>query len=644
MSALAGLIRFSGQTVDERDLAAAIARLAAPGVGPAQTWCQAGAGLAVRQRVSTPQDRFERQPWIGGGGRFVLVCDGRLDNRDAMIEALNLSPGSANTVPDGALLLAALERWGEAALKRFTGEFALAFWDAAERRLLLARDPLGRRSLYVHYGQGFVAFATTLPALMCLPGVPRRLNEERLAGFLVLNFQFTEETLYRDLCRLPPATAVIIGPQGRRQERYWSFDPRRRVRLGGDDDYVDAMREHLDRAAACCLRAQRPVAAQMSGGLDSSAVAATAARQLAPDPLLALTAVPPPDLTLPDPPPRWYADETPYVRAIARMHPNMDLRLISSTAVHPLENDPVPVFEAGGLPSFGMMNVGWFAPLVESARQAGASVMLTGGAGNAAWSWHGLQTLRDLFRQGRWIRLMRELDATGKDRGGAAGLAFERVLKPMLPAWLPRTVRRWRRGHAQPWSQLAAINPQFAGDTGLNRNGGQRLFPGDSRPHWQIRLDMLTSIIGSDGRVSMRALTGMDVRDPLADLRLVEFCLSIPAEQFLRGGVTRWLTRRALADRLPASVIDNSRLGQQNPEWFVRLTARHPQMLEELAQLERSALARRVLDLPRLSRILRNWPEDTCDEVTYHRLLPRALHIGRFLLWQESGELFRVPA
>ncbi len=645
MSAIAGMVRFTGPPVDRGCLERAGERLAAPGVGAAAVWCDGRAGLVARQRISTPEDRAERQPWVGGGGRLALVYDGRLDNRDEIAAALGLTLDPTEVIPDGALLLRALERWGEAALPRLLGEFALALWDASERRLLLARDQLGQRTLYSHHGDGFVAFATTLSALLALPGVPRRLNEEALADFLVLNFLFSEETLYAGIRRVPPATAVSIDAGRVRQSRYWAFDPDRRICLPSDDHYAEAAREQLDRAVARRLRSAGPVVASMSGGLDSSAVATSAARQLAPGRLLALTLVPPPDAVPPPVTRGWYGDETPYVTAIARMHPNMDLRRVWSRGEHWIESDPTRLFEAGGTPIYGPTNAAWFAPLSETAGEFGSTVMLNGQAGNAAWSWDGLSYLGELFRRGRWVRLLRELNATAPHRNySRSWLLRQYILKPMMPPWLDRIMIRLLRGQPERWSRFSGINPDFARDVGAYRRCLEASHgpasPGAWDP-WQERVNRFSTYVGSDGRAAWRAVDGIERRDPLSDLRLVEFCLAVPAPQYLRGGITRRLARRALADRLPAEAIDKDVMGMQNPEWFGRLAARRSRMVAEVAELQRSPLAARCLDLPRISTLLRDWPEDAAAaaarEAAYHYLLPRALHVGRFLLWLESG-------
>src|SRR5262249_2111855 len=147
----------------------------------AAQWADGGVALGRRLMRVLPEDKFDRQPLIGGDGRYVLVADVRLDNRDELTQALRISPSQARTLCDAAILLAAIERWDESCLERLVGDYAFALWDRARRRMLLARDPLGQRPMHYHRGHGFFAFASMPKGLHALPEVPYAPDEERIA-------------------------------------------------------------------------------------------------------------------------------------------------------------------------------------------------------------------------------------------------------------------------------------------------------------------------------------------------------------------------------------------------------------------------------------------------------------------------------
>ncbi len=134
---------------------------------------------------------------------------------------------------------------------------------------------------------------------------------------------------------------------------------------------------------------------------------------------------------------------------------------------------------------------------------------------------------------------------------------------------------------------------------------------------------------------------GIDVRDPTGDRRLIEFCLSVPTEQFFHDGVPRALARAALADRLPPEVLKEKRRGLGSVDWHEGLTAARPQVLDEISRLEQTEPAARALDLPRMRRLAENWPtrgwerEDTIQQ--YRLALMRGIAVGHFLRRASGG-------
>jgi len=120
--------------------------------------------------------------------------------------------------------------------------------------------------------------------------------------------------------------------------------------------------------------------------------------------------------------------------------------------------------------------------------------------------------------------------------------------------------------------------------------------------------------------------------------RLIEFCFAVPEDQYLRGGVTRFLARRVLADRLPAEVVNNTRLGIQCADGFQRMDRRRAAILAGVEELELSPLACRIIDVPRLKALAVHWPADAASaSPEYHMVLYRGLHFDQFLRWVESG-------
>lgn len=576
--------------------------------------------------------------FLRGDGSALSALDGRIDNGGDLARDLGLAGADAGD--DGLLALRAYQRWGLDAAARFRGPFAHAFWDGGSERLFLTSDPLGQRILYYTQVDGGLAFATGLRALLALPGVSRDLDEDYLAAFLTDVVPEPDATFYAAIRRVPSASTAVVDRDGAMTVReYWRPGWGRRIRYRRDEEYVEHARALLDQAVGRSLRGLDPVVCHLSGGLDSSGVAATAARLRAPATVHALTVAPADGVPRFDPPHRM-TDERPAAAAVARMHPNMAWEAISSPTLHAIDEDPRHLFLAMGMPARNVLNIGWFAPLNDRAREIGARAILSGVFGNLTLSWDGLCGLASMARNGRWIRMWREAAALGPARDlSTVRVLLRHAAKPLLPP----SVQRWvddRRGVRRSLSERSsAIHPEFARATAINE---LRLVSGNDYPchtdryreRWFTRLQRTPGVTRWIGEMH-----GLDLRDPTADRDLLEFCFAVPDEQYLRNGTTRWLARRTLADRLPPEVLNETRVGYQCPEFLHRITLQRDSMMENLESLERSPLASRVLDVARMKRIAADWPTDatTATFSDYGATLHRGLHIGRFIRWLEGG-------
>lgn len=642
MSDFAGLWRLDGRPVSNADLVPLAQGLTGRGIGPPRVWHSGSFGLVHLQHSHTPEDRLERMPLAGASGR-VLAADLRLDAREELLNALDASAEAAR-LPDGALLMRALERWDvESALPRLIGPFAFALWDPAERRLFLARDPLGGRSLFVHRGPGLVAFSTRMRALLALRDIPLDLDELALAEWLTFSGQRPARTLYRAIDRVPLRHTVVLDETSTRAFQWWTPPMPARTDVRSDAEVMEAAIEVTDRAVRAALRANGPACVTLTGGMDSAAVTLSAARQTAPVRLTALTRVP--DAETAPPKGQVYHDEGPRAAAIAACHPGLDWHAIHDDGDDWGERDERRWFLESGDPCRAFINVSWFFPVYRFMAARDSRVLITGSGGNLYFSNDGLLRLLTLFRSLRWGPLTAELTALARAKGTGVLPQFKaHVLRPLEP---PR-LRRWRRGESPlPWHDFAALNPSFAEELGLARaldwhelsqRTGMPL-----RSVAQAQAMKHSNELGSDSMGVIRAMSGVDFRNPLFDLRVIDFFGRLPLDQFLRGGVTRSLTRRMLGAMLPAEITTTFGRGKQNGDWFARMSRRRPELLARFERLRASPLARRVVDLDRLETALRDWPADAATAETRRRelfhVVDRGMNLASFLAWREGGNL-----
>jgi asparagine synthase (glutamine-hydrolysing) len=598
------------------------------------------AGISLGRRIYrlVPEDRFDRGPAIGGDGSLVLCADARIDNREEVARALGLSPADVARLADSALLLRALEGWPEQeALDRVVGDFAFALWDRRSETLRLVRDFAGQRPLHFHRGRGFFAFATMPKGLHALPELPRAPDAETMAEFLALLPEAGRRTFFEGVERVEPGHVLIVTRDGVASRRWWNPRPRP-LKLDGPDAYAEALREQLDTAVGARLRGtEKRVAAHLSGGFDSAAVAATAARLLRSSggEVVAFTAVPRPGFTGKAPGAR-IADEGPLAAETAALHPNIEHVRIDTAGRTPLDSLD-PAFFLYERPVLNICNAVWTNAINEAAKRAGLIVLLAGHMGNISLSYAGLELLPELLARGRWIRLARE--AIALRRGGMRPLKIAMLTAgPYLPLPLWRRLSRLRRGGGLLLSRYSAVTAEAVQRYRLEEKALERNLDFAYRP-WRdaaaIRLWTLLRVDPGPYRKGQLAGWGIDVRDPTADRRLIEFSLSVPAEQFLRGGTPRALAIRAFADRLPAAVLSERRTGEQAADWYEGLATARGGLEAELRSMAAMEEAGEAIDAQRLDRLVSEWPEsgwEGSEQAQEYRLaLLRGVSAAHFL-------------
>jgi len=644
MSGIAGLLRLDGRTVTRPDLERAANALRQYGPDRSEIMTGGRIGLVHVLMRMTPEDRFDRQPWRGASGSLI-TADLRLDNRDDVLARIGIAPRNAMAWPDSRVLLAGWEKLGDDIWPLLRGPFAVAIWDPRSRALTLARDHLGLNVVMWHRSQRFFAFATMPNGLFAFAGVPRELSEEKLADFLVLNHADHEATIYRDVFRVPPAHVMQVGPDGStKQRRYWSPTEIKPVRLSSDQAYADGLRACLDLAVRRQMRSAHPVGCLLSGGLDSSSVAALAARALAEknERLVTFTGVPRRGFDGPVPA-GHYADETPYVEAIARAVQNVDVTYVrndASDAFAELER----FFIAMEGPVRNPANLGWILEILRQAHAQGRRVLLGGLFGNYTISWNGWSQAVTHLKHGRLLTAYRQWDLYYRRTPYSRWNALRRLfIEPLVPAQLGNWADRRRHpGRMAAWQDHAAIRPDFAAAMAVNVRAQKAGHDFLYRMRHDERIRGLTRVdyVG-DWHAAEKAVTGIEVRDPTADIDVISYCYGVPPEQYLAEGVDRSLIRRAMWGLLPEMVLTNRLSGLQTPDWYEKLESQRGELARQIAELSESALVRRVIDLVRLERAINNWPTG-CWHTTkvfqeYNLALTRGVAGGRFLRWFEAA-------
>ncbi|MEL6493885.1 MAG: lasso peptide isopeptide bond-forming cyclase [Cyanobacteria bacterium J06623_7] len=561
MSAIVGINYADGRAVEGKHIVKMLDVLAHRGNDDCGTWYSDGMAFGQRLLRTTLESVREELP--GQETSLTIVADARIDNRAELIARLELSADCA----DGQLILRAYRRWGESCVDWLVGDFAFAIWDTATRQLFCARDHFGVKPFYYYHGAETLVFASEIKALFCVPTVPRRLNEIRVQEFITSEFYDKTNTIYQQIWRLPPAHTLTLNSEGLKIERYWQLDPSYELKLDSDAEYAARFRAIFTEAVRCRLRSSFPVGSMLSGGMDSSAIAATASKILAEErpeqPLHTFSAV---FEGVPE------SDESFYIGAVTQ-DPGIKPHYIYGDRHSPLV-DIERIISYQDEPQFAAnLYLNWIA--YQLARQQGVRVVLDGFDGDSAVS-HGFGYMRELARGGKWLALIPELRGYCKNFQTAFFPLFwsyieQYGVRPLMAKSKLTRYIYWRyRGLAdrlrafltrnQPkLSSLSLIAPELLQRTNFRQYRQQLAAqnfiatPNERAEHFKA-IDVGSIVTTLELLDRTAAPFDVEVRYPFWDKRLVEFCLSLPANQKMRQGLTRMIMRQGLAGILPPEI------------------------------------------------------------------------------------------
>ena len=651
MSAIFGIMHLDGKPVSREDLERMDAALEAFGPDGHGIWSSGNVGLGLREMHFTPEDRFNQLPLKSADGLRVLVCDARVDNRPELMHLLDIRPADAKEMPDSAFIMRAYEKWGLDCAEHLIGDIAFALWDQREQQLLLARSPVSGRPIFYFSANNQIIFSTMPQGLFALSIVPKKLSPERIADYLALTDNYTYESFFRYISHLPTGNILTINKHSQSTLNFWQPTQKKTVQFAHEDDYVQAFIELFERAVTCQLRSLTPVGIMMSGGLDSSSVAAIAATILQKQGkrLSSYTEVPQTGF-LGNVPLGQYADETPYIQAMKKRYDNIDTNFVRTDHCFFLNNIQ-HFFQASYAPFRNASNRVWFEAILKEAKLQGTRIVLTGGQGNLTMSRSGNNPLPELIRQGKLFQLLSELK-TIKQRNQSISLIrclISKGLMPLLPEPLWEFVQsvRGKRPEMCPWHSYSALNSGFAKNYNVEaraHNAGHNFRRSYNINSVEQIREMLIrgSEYGSHIDQSYRHLFRIELRDPTVDLRIVEFCLSLPEEQYRQKGISRRLIRRSMSEKLPIEIIGNQQRGLQSADWFGRINLSQHTILEKIENWNHSNYLPQILDLKRLKNIVSSLtqlsPNSSETNKNLRIILEFSLTTGAFIEWLESKD------
>lgn len=545
MSGIAGILYLNGDPVDAKKLYSMTDVVAHRGPDGIGHWVQDQVGLSQLQLCTTPESLNEQQPLVSEDGNYVIVWDGRIDNREELIRDLPHVYQVSSAATDVDIALHAYIAWGQACAKHIVGDFAFAVWDSVRQQLFCARDPVGIRQFHYYFdGQVFI-FGTEIKQLFHHQGVPRQLNEVMLGLYLCGNFGDGEMTFYQGIKRLLGGYSLVVRKEGLRTQPFWDPDPYDVITFPREKDYAERFRELFQEAVKCRLRSNGGAEVLLSGGVDSGSVASVAGdlrRNTGENGSAPVSAQ------------SWVysnptLDESPYVRLISDRY-DIPITWLQVDQFWAMKTAPSEDFfdEPYKLPLEAMHCAG-----LESVRERGIRVVLTGEGGDETSMLRSMVYLQEWMRQLHWGDVFRDLrDGTPSYRR----VALQSLRRSVVPNWARRLAGRGRVSIPR-W-----ISPEFARRIQLTER--LHLLEPRSRKDGLFLQQRGRNplFLGGDIRC---AGYGVEWRHPFYDSRIIEFLVRIPPGIRFRGGRNKVLLREAMAGILPEEIRRRSPHGAFGP-------------------------------------------------------------------------------
>ncbi len=490
-----------------------------------------------------------RQPIANEDGTVWTVFNGEIYNYPDLRPELEAKGHRFRTSTDTEVLVHLYEEEGAEFVQRLNGMFAIALWDERLRRLLLYRDRLGEKPLYYTVGDGRLAFASELKAILCDPTVSRALSPAALYDYLTFQYNPRRQTIFRDVVRLRPGRMLKVTADGVAERAYWEV-PVGPGPARSEAEHLEALQALLRDSVRRRLMSDVPLGAFLSGGIDSSLVVGLMAR---------LTGRPVQTFSVGFRVPGGY-DESEHAARVARhfatdhhalvVH-SVDIAELLPRTVHALDE---PIADYAAIPTY---------LLSEFARRH-VKVVLTGeGADELFAGYNHYRLPHVLARYGRLPRGLRRLvHALGAPLVSApiAKALAAAALDPVAGYTLVKSV--FRQGDLEA---LLAPDLRAELDGARERADLERLFARGASLDALNRylLADLSTWLPEDLLMKVDKMTmsvSLEARVPYLDHRIVELLAGMPSSLKWRGG-SKYLLKRAAAALLPADIVNRPKHG-----------------------------------------------------------------------------------
>ena len=521
----------------------------------------------------TKESQYENLPFAEAK-EIYFTADGMVDNRAELLEKLNLQE-ETRVIPDGEILYKLYKKYGNECLNWILGSYVFVYYNRKEKEAYVVSDAAGTRCLYYRYQDGVFEFSSVLESFY-VKEEKRKVNERWLADFIGLDnlvgITECEETIYQDIYKVEPAHVLKISSKGIEKKRYWNPNPKE-LKLASEEEYRKRFIEIFGEVVRGLLRADK-TALLLSGGLDSSSIACFAAPELKKrgEKLYTFTSVPEEDYVS-DRSAYNVTDESSKVKKTAEFLGNLECHFVNLSGKNPWTAH-YKIKEGIEIPYKSVQNLQWIVESLEQAYQTGARIMLEGGYGNVTISYgNPVVYLNTLLSKGRFISFIKELQCFAKRYRWNKKKKYKIAIQ---------TIQDFYFSKENPKEQKESIlgKSYIKKEKSEELNLGEKIFRlNRNRNQSKMEINKVRKLMVDNIQLSHKGeiktkeslMTGVLFRDPCMDKRVIEFCMSLPMEQYCYQGMTRRVVRKLLEGIVPDHIIKVDDYGCQSADMLLKI-------------------------------------------------------------------------
>ena len=568
MSGICGIIRFDGQSVQKEEIQDMLNAMPHRGNDSGNISIEDNIGFGHKMLYTTPESLHESQPLKSNDGLLLLTADMRIDNRDELIEKLELKEDTFTIVTDADLILLAYQKWRKDSPKQLIGDFAYVIWDPEQNHLFCVRDRLGIKPFYYYIDKKQFVFSSEIPSIFTINGIKRELDIGELKCYMENIFPENTKTYFKNILRIPGSTSMTVSDKDKNTlfSLYWDIS---KIDINWDLSFEDAKDKFLKlfiQSIQSRMRSAYPIGFDLSGGLDSSSIVCTA------NSLKTGQTITPFSLRYGS----LKCDEGEYIEEVSR-HIGKKVVNVDIVKKNLLRNYSLDFIYKHNTewPVFGTYSDGF--PMAEYASKKNIRIMLSGVGGDDILTGN-LHYLTDYLKHFKYFKLLNALKKMHFDRD----IILQYLIKPMLPKWLKSIIKTMLRRSDKKALICHRLKTLASEVEKIERSS-------------LYKYEEINKLYGpfytmwfEDNPTKIAGLYDVEVSFPFFDTKLIEFSMTLPPE--FKGIGSKYIDKKIILREAMKGILPEKIRTRANKSEFSESILFQVNFIKNIEELLKNAL------------------------------------------------------